>query len=181
MRRKLLQNESLVKKWGQLNLSTHRLWIEAGDDDNYFLNSIELYKIQGHSIVKYSNRNLLTLAILSFFMSPLSVLLIKFASKEFALPVEHGTLNFLLLASGILFLLIGANFFWKFQSTKSLTLNFQAGARSIYFRLSGEFARIEDALDFSNLVDAQIYQLKVTSDEPPVVTETERARTFRIS
>ena len=181
MRRKLLENENMIKKWGQLNLSTHRLWIESGDDDNYFLNSIELHKIQGHSILKYSNKFLLTLAVLSFFTSPLSVLILKFASKEFPGMFDVNAINFILLGCGLAFLILGANFFWKYQSSRSLTLNFQAGQRNIYFRLSGEFARINDALVFSNLVDAQIYQLKVVTDENPEKVESERTRTFKIS
>ncbi len=177
-----MENETIIKKWGQLNLSSHRLWIESGDDDNYFLNSIELYKIQGHSIIKYSNSFLLTMAIVSFFMSPLSVLLLKFASNEFAFDVSSTTLNFIFLGSGIFFLLIGGNFFWKYQTTRSLTLNFQAGARNIYFRLTDEFARIEDALLFSNLVDAQVFQLKVKADEPPDIAPFDKTvRTFKIS
>lgn len=183
MRRKLLENETMIKKWGQLNLTTHRLWIESGDDDNYFLNSIELNKIQGHSILKYSNKFLLTLAVLSFFTSPVSVLLLKFASRAFPDLVDANAINLILLGCGLAFLIIGVNFFLKYQSSKSLTLNFQAGARNIYFRLSGEFARINDALDFSNVVDAQIHHLNVKGEEKlaEVHTDLERPRTFKIS
>lgn len=182
MRRKLLENEKLIKKWGTLNLTTHRLWIEAGNEDNYFLNSIELNHIQGHSIVKYSNAFLLTLGVLSFITCPISIILFKFASREFSTGLEPMTLNYVFIAWGFTFLLMGGNFFWKYQNTKSLTLNFQAGARSIYFRLTGEFARIDDALAFSNAVDAQINNLKTKSEAPEETShDTEKTRSFKIS
>ncbi len=181
MRRKLLENEKIVKKWGQLNLSTHRLWIEAGDEDNYFLNSLELHQIQGHSILKYSNRFLLTLGLLCFFACPLSVIALKFASKELSMGLSPVTYNYLFMACGFTLLIMGLNFFWRFSNSRSLTLNFQAGPRNIYFRLTGEFARIEDALGFSNAVDAQIYQLREKPVEQPAAVDAERPRSFKLS
>ncbi len=185
MRRKLLENEKIVRKWGQLNLSTHRLWIESGNDDNYFLNSMDLHQIQGHSILKYSNAFLLTLGLLSFFACPLSVLILKFASREFSFGIDPNMQNLLFIACGVIFIMIGANFFWRYQSSRRLTLNFQAGARNIYFRLTGDFARIDDALAFSNAVDAQILQLKVKPEKAPEedseATRTDRTRMFKIS
>jgi hypothetical protein len=179
VRRKLLETEILIRKWGQLNLTSHRLWIESGDEDNYFLNSLQLKEIQGHSIIKYVNQSLLTSAMICFFLIPISILILHLSATSVALSVQ--SLKLADIISGFVFLLLALNFLWNYRASRRLSLNFQTGSKNLYFKLTGDFAKIEDALEFSNLVDAQIHHLQIKLAEGPVTIENKEPRSFKIS
>jgi hypothetical protein len=179
VRRKLLENEILIRKWGQLNLSSHRLWIESGDEDNYFLNSLQLNEIQGHSIIKYVNQSLLNYAIICFILIPVSIILLKYSASLLGFSAQ--ALKLALISSGISFFLLALNFLWNYSASRRLSLNFQTGSKNLYFKLTGDFAKIEDALEFSNLVDAQIHHLQIQLAEGPVRIESKEPRSFKIS
>lgn len=156
--RPLIEGEHLVKSWGPLNLSNQRIWIEAGDEQNYFINSLELHRIDGHNITKYIHTAHLYMGLFCFVLSPITSMLFHALLKEVLNPINFHRFSGLSIAVGIMFLLLALNYIYKYNESKTLTLNFHAGQKQVYFKLNGEYAKLDQALEFTNLVDHQIYK-----------------------